>query len=233
MKNVLDERPTTELHGGTAYARDFVLQADCDRRDLLDIGCGFGWFELSAAERGARSIVGIEPEEAALATARQHVERPEVSFRVASAAELPFPDESFDTVVMWEVLEHLPKGTEQRAFAEIARVLRPGGAFCMSTPHGSLRARATDPAWWLIGHRHYAPERLRALAATAGLTVEALESRGGGWQIVHINNLYVSKWLLRRPPLFGQAVERRLDREWRRPTGFAHVFMRCRKGRPQ
>lgn len=230
MKNVLDERPTTDLHGGTAYARDFVAASDYARRDVLDIGCGFGWFELAAAGRGARSVVGVEPEEAALDTARRHVVLDQVTFRAASAVRLPFADESFDTVVLWEVLEHLPKGNEPLAFREIARVLRPGGALYLSTPHGSLRARLTDPAWWLIRHRHYAPERVARLATDAALAVEVLESKAGAWQIAYVINLYVSKWLLRRPPLLRETFERRLEREWSRPSGYVHVFMRCRKG---
>ena len=231
MKNVLDERPTTELHGGTAYARDFVAAPDYAQRDVLDIGCGFGWFELAAADRGVRSVVGVEPEEAALETARRHVALAQVTFRAASAVSLPFADESFDTVVMWEVLEHLQKRSEPLALREVARVLRPGGVLYLSTPHGSLRARLTDPAWWLIGHRHYAPERVAQLAADAALAVEVLESKAGAWQIAYIINLYVSKWLLRRPPLFREAFEQRLDGEWSRPFGYVHVFMRCRKRR--
>ena len=231
MKNILDERPTTEPHGGTAYARDFVAAPDYAQRDVLDIGCGFGWFELAATDRGARSVVGVEPEEAALETARRHVVLDQVTFRAASAVSLPFDDESFDTVVMWEVLEHLPKGSEPLAFCEIARVLRLGGVLYLSTPHGSLRARVTDPAWWLIGHRHYAPGRVSQLAEGAGLTVEVLESRAGAWQIAYIINLYVSKWLLRRSPVFREAFEQRLDGEWSRPSGYVHVFMRCRKRR--
>ena len=229
MRNLIDERPTATLYGGNAYTLDFVQVGDLADKDVLDIGCGFGWFELAARKRGARAVVGVEPEEEALSTARRWVDSPGVSFRTASAVELPFADASFDTVVMWEVLEHLPKHTEQRAFAEIARVLRPGGAFYLSTPHGSLRARVTDPAWWLIGHRHYAPQRVAGLARAAGLTVQTIESKAGWWQIVHVNDLYVSKWVLRRPPVLARVVEPRLAREWERPGGFAHVYLAARK----
>ena len=66
---------------------------------------------------------------------RRHFDDERVEFRVASATDLPFEDASFDTVVCWEVLEHLPKTSEQRAFDEIHRVLRPGGTLYLSTPH--------------------------------------------------------------------------------------------------
>jgi SAM-dependent methyltransferase len=127
------------------------------------------------------------------------------------------------------VLEHIPKGTEEQAFEEIERVLRPGGVFCMSTPHAALAARITDPAWWLIGHRHYRKAQLRALAEGAGLEVERLALRGGWWQIVHLNDLYASKWILRRRPLLESSLLARVDREVLRRNGFATCFMGCRK----
>jgi SAM-dependent methyltransferase len=55
--------------------------------------------------------------------------RPDV---FADAAELPFRDGSFDTVVLFDVLEHLGKPND--ALREIARLLRPGGSALLSVP---------------------------------------------------------------------------------------------------
>lgn len=89
MKNVVDEKPTRDLRGSLAWSRSFVEVDDCVERDILDIGCGFGWFELLALDRGAKSITGVEPTEADLSTARKHLEHENVRFAVASALELP------------------------------------------------------------------------------------------------------------------------------------------------
>jgi 2-polyprenyl-3-methyl-5-hydroxy-6-metoxy-1,4-benzoquinol methylase len=228
VRNIVDEAPTRELHGRLAFARDFVLESDCTGRDILDVGCGFGWFELLALDRGARSVTGVEPHEADLATARRHLDDERLTFQAASAISLPFDDASFDTVVCWEVLEHIPTATEQRAFCEFARVLRPGGVLYLSTPHATPAAKATDPAWWLIRHRHYQRRQVAEFARTAALEVDQLVTRGGWWEILRMTDLYVSKWLLRRPPLFQRQTTRQIDREWSRP-GFTHVFVRCRK----
>ena len=197
MRNILDDKPTRDLHGGPAFARSFVEDEHCSDRAILDIGCGFGWFELIALDRGARSIAAIEPTEADLATARTHIQDERVDFRVASALDLPFESGAFNTVACWEVLEHLPPGSEEQAFREVARVLAPGGVFYLSTPCAGLRSRVADPAWWLIRHRHYSRDRLRLLATTAGFTVEQLFAKGGWWRVTAMTNLYVAKWDLR------------------------------------
>lgn len=231
MRNVIDETPTAAQHGGTAYMRCFVPPEDLDGKDVLDVGCGFGGFLWHALASGAASVTGIEPSDDDLATARRHLALPRVTLAVAGAEKLPFADGTFDTVTMWEVLEHIPPGTEPEAVAGIARVLRPGGRLFLSTPHAAPVARVTDPAWWLTRHRHYSTEDVRRLADAAGLEVEHVEVRGGGWQIAYMTNLYISKWLLRRPPLLRDLFLRRLDREWFIGPGFTNVFLRCRKPR--
>jgi SAM-dependent methyltransferase len=228
MRNLVGEAPTRDLHGRLAYVREFVRDADCRDRNVLDVGCGFGWFELLALDRGALSVTGVEPREGDLDTARTHLSDERARFLAASAIDLPFADESFDTVVSWEVLEHIPPKTEARAFTEFARVLRPGGVLYLSTPHASFVARVTDPAWWLTRHRHYSRRQVAEFANGAGLEVSELVTRGGYWEITRMADLYVSKWVLRRPPLFAERTVGRIDREWSQP-GFTHVFIRAVK----
>ncbi len=230
MRNLVDETPAAEPHGGTSYMRRFVPQEDIEGRDILDVGCGFGGFLRYVLDCGARSATGIEPSPRDLETARRHLSDPRVTLEVASAERLPFGDDSFDTVTMWEVLEHTPPGKEVEVFSGIAHVLRPGGRLFLSTPFADTIARITDPAWWLTRHRHYSDVAVRQFAAAAGLVVEHSEVRGGAWQIVYMTNLYMSKWLLRREPVFRDAFSRRLDREWLgEGRGYTNLFLRCRK----
>ena len=229
MKNLLDESPHRDEHGGTLYGAGLVGAANLSGKDVLDIGCGFGWFAVHALGSGAQSATGIEPVEADLSTARGQIHDERATFVAAGGESLPFDDWSFDTVVMWEVLEHVPKHTEPRVFAEVTRVLRPGGRFFLSTPFRSVRACVTDPAWWLIGHRHYSRQRLLDFASEAGLEVEHLDVRGGGWQILHMNNMYVAKWIFRRRPFFEAASLARLDCEWFGRSGYTNAVLTCQK----
>jgi SAM-dependent methyltransferase len=229
MRNILDQAPSRDLHGIQGHAARLVAVDDLAGRIVLDVGCGFGWFELYALDHGVRRVIGLEPEDRQLETARRHISDERAAFRVGSATGLPIPDESVDTVVCWEVLEHLPQGSEPAAFAEFRRVLRPGGAFYLSTPYASWRARLLDPAWWLIGHRHYRLDQLGRFAHDAGLQSDLIETRGRGWQIVAILNLYVAKWVFRRPPFLDATVTRRWDDELRRPGGYANCFLKAHR----
>lgn len=228
MKNILDTAPSTyeELHGRLRFSCDFVKPENLKDRDVLDIGCGFGWFELFALRQNVRSIHGIEYSQADLQTALKHVHDPRSHFSVGTAISLPFPDQSFDTVVSWEVIEHIPKETEAKMFQEVRRVLRPGGVFYMSTPSAALSSRVLDPAWWLIGHRHYHEKDLKKFAQEAGFKGATLFQQGGWWEIASWWNLYIAKWIFRRSPFCGALFDGRIDQEFpmKVGNGFVNVF---------
>jgi SAM-dependent methyltransferase len=94
---------------------------------VLDVATGPGWVAAQAAERGA-SVVGVDVAEAMIARARSA--HPELDFRRADAHELPLADASFDAVVGNLAVMHLSR--PERAMAEFARVLRPGGTLALT-----------------------------------------------------------------------------------------------------
>lgn len=228
MKNILDTKPTLQQHGRILYTLQFCESRHLKNKDVLDIGCGFGWFELHALSKGCTRVVGMETSEKDLATAKKHIHDRRSEFKVGSAVRLPFKDKSFDTVVCWEVLEHIPKGKEQEMFKEVHRVLKQGGGFLMSTPQSTFWNNLLDPAWWLIGHRHYHEKQLVTFGKKAGFVVERSTVRGRWWEIIAINTLYVSKWIFRREMFFQSFIQKKLDAEYRK-EGFTNLFFAFRK----
>ncbi|WP_410561964.1 class I SAM-dependent methyltransferase [Amycolatopsis sp. cmx-4-61] len=108
-------------------AETFVRQlgAPASRR-WLDVGCGTGALTsavLAAADPA--EVVGADPSEGFLKTARARVTDPRATFTLADARSLPFPAARFDVVVSGLVLNFVPEPA--RAAAEIARVATPGG----------------------------------------------------------------------------------------------------------
>ncbi|MBF6146417.1 class I SAM-dependent methyltransferase [Nocardia nova] len=95
---------------------------------VLDVGCGGGHLALSVAERADDvSVVGVDlsPDQVERATQRAGGLRERVTFRVASATDLPFADDCFSTVVSVGSIKHWPD--RAAGMAELVRVLRPGG----------------------------------------------------------------------------------------------------------
>ena len=56
-----------------------------------------------------------------------------LTFRRGSAMDIPFPEDSFDVVVTYQCLEHVPD--PERALTEMARVCKPGGVVCVVGPN--------------------------------------------------------------------------------------------------
>lgn len=229
MKNIINEKPTDELHGRALYNTIFVKKADIKDKRVLDIGCGYGWFELFAVENQVKKIVGLEISENDLKTAKKHIKDKKIDFTTGSAIELPFKDKTFDTLVAWEVIEHIPKKTESQMFKEAFRVLGDGGRFYLSTPNHSVLSNFFDPAWWLIGHRHYSPKKLSKIAQENGFVVEKIIVKGGFWEVVDINNLYICKWIFRTKPLFKSYINRKQDYSYKNCKGFTNIFIRFKK----
>jgi SAM-dependent methyltransferase len=109
----------------------------------LDIGCGHQvlppWRRAAEVELvgRARRVVGADPDLASL-TRHQTIRHR----ALASLSHLPFPDRTFDLATANMVVEHLDDPFRQ--FAEVARVLRPGGRFLLHTPNA--RAYTTRAA---------------------------------------------------------------------------------------
>jgi len=230
MKNILDERPSHDLSGRLLASVQFVDDADLKDRTVLDIGCGYGWCELNFLERGVRKIVGVEVSEKDLDTIRKNISNDRLELRVSSATSLPFEANSFDTIVSWEVIEHIPRGDEKAMISEVARVLKPGGVFYLSTPYRSFFTNILDPAWWLVGHRHYSRECLEKFASIASLKTENVKIKGGWWSLFSLLNMYISKWVLRRRPVMEKFFFEKENAEFMSDQpGFSNIFIKFRK----
>ena len=230
MKNILDEKPLpfAQLHGRCRFSCNFIPAESFYKKRILDIGCGFGWLELYALKFSPHSIVAIDYNAANLKTARSSINDMRIGYIRASAIELPFSESSFDTICIWDVIEHLPKGSERILFKEMDRVLRPNGKIYLSTPFRSFRSMIFDPAYWLIGHRHYSFEQLRSFGRLYGIIAERETVRGATWQLIGVLNLYFSKWILRRQPLFKPFLDLMEDKELG-SVGFMTVFVQFGK----
>jgi SAM-dependent methyltransferase len=125
-------------HYETARIRQ--LLADKDVQRSLEFGCGYGRLSPTFASLSARHI-GVDINGEALAAARAAY--PHLDFRQSNGGELAFPDDTFDLVVSWTVLQHVRPERIDDALRELLRVLRPEGRLllCEETrdPGGGTR----------------------------------------------------------------------------------------------
>jgi SAM-dependent methyltransferase len=173
---------------------------------LLDIGCSSGWLAPLVLGRGFRSYVGVDR---VIAGPGQGVSG--TQFVEGSVFGLPFRDNSFDAVSLFDVIEHLPRQTEEHAFREIYRVLKTDGKLYFSTPHASPIHAPLDPVWCL-GHRHYRRTTVRRLLQSAGFTIDRIFVAGGVVEGLDHVRLLVYKHLLHRQLPSINLVNRLIER---------------------
>ena len=112
---------------------------------FLDAGCGSCAHSVRLARRGL-NVRAVDFSESALAMAQDYVNSKQLQDRITlgreSLLELSFPDESFDYVLCWGVLMHIPE--VGRAISELSRIIKPGGSLVVSEGNkASLEAVGT------------------------------------------------------------------------------------------
>lgn len=101
---------------------------------VLDVGCGTGSLAIAIVPKVSPGRVhGVDASREMIEIAKQKSAKvgEYIDFRVALAEALPFPEDSFDLVTSTLMLHHLPDDLKRAAFAEIRRVLKPGGRFAV------------------------------------------------------------------------------------------------------
>jgi ubiquinone/menaquinone biosynthesis C-methylase UbiE len=134
---------------------------------IIDIGCGTGRLLRAASVRWPEAqLFGVDP--AAQMVSEASLLNSNATFRIAGAESVPFPDQAADVVLSSLSFHHW--GDQTKGLEEIARVLRPGGLFCLAD-HTILITR-------LFGERVKSRNQIRALIAGAGLAVREEQRLG-------------------------------------------------------
>jgi SAM-dependent methyltransferase len=207
----------------TKALSDWALLTGIDLKGkrVLNVGCCEPIDELFFARQEMRCWVGLDQSQKMLAAARDILDRelaPLLAGRVAlcaaDAGRLPFPAGTFDLVVSFSTLEHIPDpGVRQEAFAEIARVTRLEGHVAITVPnryslfyfcHRRNITRGTSQ----YGYAHlYSPRELRASLLRVGLRPLRFQSELSG--VADLPS-YLPSWrlrsFLRRFGYFGERI---------------------------
>jgi 2-polyprenyl-6-hydroxyphenyl methylase/3-demethylubiquinone-9 3-methyltransferase len=167
------------------FARDAKQAASLAGLSVLDIGCGGGLVCEPLARLGA-SVTGIDPAAENIAAAKAHASAQglDIAYEVATAEELAARGQSYDAVLLLEVVEHVP---DVPAFLKsVAPLVKPGGVMILSTLNRTLKSFALAIVgaeyilrWLPVGthqwQRFVTPEELASALSAAGLALTGTE----------------------------------------------------------
>jgi len=161
----------------TAQSQLRLIQKHASGPNLLDIGCGQGFF-LFNASRAGYAAKGVEISQDAVAYARSEFG---LDVEDKPIETLRFDEAHFDVVTLWQVLEHVPYPLMM--LREVYRILKPGGLVVVSTPNiGGIPARILRRRWWDIKRLHinqFATKTLTHVLRNAGFrNVSPVSFRG-------------------------------------------------------
>lgn len=177
------------LHAVNAFRLRLLaewLGSDFANCTVADLGCGGGLLAKFFVDSGAQ-LIGLDISPASVRVASHHV-APAV-FVCADVQRAPIADGVADIVLLSDVVEHV--ADPARAFAEAARILRPGGVCFVSTLNRTWRARVLG-VWLAEGlglvpcgthdpRMFVTPDELANWAAIGGLHVERLQGESLVW----------------------------------------------------
>ncbi|MFE1029633.1 class I SAM-dependent methyltransferase [Streptomyces sp. NPDC058818] len=139
---------------------------------VLDLGCGGGVPVARVLTDAGHPVTGVDISEVQIRRARERV--PGAVFHRADITDVDFEPRSFDAVVCFYALIHLPLAEQPPLLRRIAGWLRPGGGFVATAGHGAWTGVEEDwlgggvPMWW----SHTDAAGYREWIVRAGLTVE-------------------------------------------------------------
>lgn len=222
MKEFLDRKlyPGLSGHWDDALFRERILDFIRPDSVVLDIGAGAGIVDEMNFKGLARRVVGIDPDSRVLTNPYLD------EAHIGTGEDLPFEDGTFDVVFADNVMEHLD--APEVVFAEIWRVLKPGGIFLGKTPNKNhympLIARITPHSFhgWVnrlrgravvdtfpTRYRINTAKAVRSLARTIGfdtLFIDHVEARPEYLRITPPT--YIAGWLYERLVNSTDALER-------------------------
>lgn len=221
IKSVDSKFPRVPTH---IYSLEFSKRHIVGKK-VLDIGCWNGAFEYLLKDIKT-SLTGVDPDAGAIRVAKKNF--PKYRFVKGDVYNLPFR-KTFDTVLLWMTMEHLPN--ERKALANMNKVLKKGGRVFLSTPSNRPLSILFDFPYFLLGHKHFNPKKLQKYFEQEGFVVEKIQVVGGFFVALRVSLLLFNKHFLRRalPPM--PYVEDRQLKEYRTGKGFNEIFIQARKVR--
>lgn len=155
-------------------------------KKVLELGCGAGnlasWLKTKDVH-----VIASDISQTAVEHARQL--HPDIEFRVHPAQDLPYEDHTFDIVMSFDVLEHLPDVDQH--LSEVRRVLKPGGSYLLQTPN-----KLTNSVFETLHCRSMAWKKYHPSLHSYGQLRRRLNRHGFSFHCIKMNTM--SEFMLKK-----------------------------------
>lgn len=115
------------------------LLPNLQNKQILDLGCGYGWHCKYAVEQGAAGVMGIDLSQKMIQKAQQINADPRIEYRVSAVEDFEYPAAQFDVVLSSLTFHYIP--SFDTVCKNVFRTLRPGGSFIFSVEHPIFTAQ--------------------------------------------------------------------------------------------
>jgi SAM-dependent methyltransferase len=126
-------------------------------KDVLDLGCGYGWHCKYAAEQGAKRVLGIDQSEMMIAEAIKLNAASEITYRICNLKDYDYPTAAYDVVISNLVLHYVEN--LDAVYRNIHKTLRTDGVFLMNIEHPTFTAgvkqQFSDDGSWAVDNYYY------------------------------------------------------------------------------
>lgn len=152
-------RSVDGLEGAGEWAIFKTLLPEFKNKDVLDLGCGFGWHCRYARENQAKSVIGVDISEKMLQTAQEKTDDPMITYLKIPIEEINFSDAQFDVVISSLAFHYIE--SFDGICEKVSQYLKPGGSFVFSVEHPIFTSRNQQdwyydeegrPLHWPVDH---------------------------------------------------------------------------------
>lgn len=182
----------------TWYEKYFLENAhNAQKGKILEIGCSVGRF-LLACKKGGWDVHGLDISNEAVELARKVV--PDADIRCGKICDRPWPDETFDRIVAYEVIEHMKDPLDSIRTA--GKLLKPKGQITISTPDWdswAIRRHPTRNYWPPFHIWFYNEKSLCMLLKRAGFAIVSIKRNPIPWsetQWPKLKRMLALPWLI-------------------------------------
>jgi len=136
--------------GNTVGAIQYILACHVSKNShILDVGCNSGSLVYNLWQLGFHALFGVDIDKSRIERGQSAYPEIKEFLRVYDGSKLPFEDEKFDVITMFDVLEHI-ENVESFLMDEVSRVLKTNGTLIFQTPN-----KYTNIPWEIWIHRSF------------------------------------------------------------------------------